>query len=519
MAGQEREAVISTEVELKLAARATDLPKIKRALLAMAPVRAQKRLVSTYYDTPEAALKERGLTLRVRNQDGHFIQTVKGGDFADGDLLSRDEWEDAVAENRPDPIATQSGPHLPEDAAGDLRPVFVTEVSRTTFAIEPAPGTAVEAAIDQGAIRTVDKDGVEPISEVELELKGGESSKLYDLAAQLLKVAPLRLEARSKSERGYHLVEHGNAPPPAVHAERVELDRNMTVVDALQSIGRNCLAQLLRNEPAVLSGQLEGVHQMRVAVRRLRSAISSLRELLPQQELDRTVEELRWLGGMLGPARNLDVFATELLPAARIRLPDQTGWDDLAAILDRLRLTAYDRLRDAIGSERYTTGMLRLLQRFATSDWSEQRGAHETEALSPPIGELVPRMLHRRRRKVRLRGARFGRLAPPERHKLRIAVKKLRYTIELFGNLFDNDELEDYVKRLKGLQGDLGYANDVRVAHEFITELFAQIEPRSAAAHAWIALLEAHDQKLASGERKVRRDLRKLNEARPFWHE
>ena len=200
---------------------------------------------------------------------------------------------------------------MPEDATGDLRPVFVTEVSRTTFAIEPAPGTAVEAAIDQGAIRTVDKDGVEPISEVELELKEGESSALYDLAAQLLKIAPLRLEARSKSERGYHLVEHGNAPPSAVHAEPVELDGNMTVMDALRSIGRNCLAQLLRNEPAVLSGQPEGVHQMRVAVRRLRSAISSFRELLPQQELDRTVEELRWLGGMLGPVRNLDVYANE----------------------------------------------------------------------------------------------------------------------------------------------------------------------------------------------------------------
>ncbi|MBV9686504.1 MAG: CYTH and CHAD domain-containing protein [Alphaproteobacteria bacterium] len=481
----------------------------------MAPVSAQKRLVSTYYDTPEATLKERGLTLRVRDQDGHFIQTVKSGDLAEGDLLSRGEWEDAVTENRPDPIASQSGPHLPEDATGELRPVFVTEVSRTTFAIEPAPGTAVEAAIDQGVIRAVDKNGLEPISEVELELKGGESSVLYDLAAQLLKVAPLRLEARSKSERGYHLVEHGNAPPSAVHAEPVELDRDMTVMDALQNIGRSCLAQLLRNEPAVLSGQPEGVHQMRVAVRRLRSAISSFRELLPGHEFERTVEELRWLGGMLGPVRNLDVFTTELLPQGRLRLPDQPGWDDLAATLDRLRNASYDQLRDAIESQRYTTGMLRLLQRFETPDSSGQQGLHA----GPPIGELVPRMLDRRRRKVRRRSAGFGHLAPPERHKLRIAVKKLRYTVELFGNLFDKTELQGYVKRLKGLQGDLGYANDVRVAHEFVTELFAQIEPRSADAHAWVALLEAHDQKLAGGERKMRRNLRKLNEARPFWHQ
>ena len=220
-----------------------------------------------------------------------------------------------------------------------------------------------------------------------------------------------------------------------------------------------------------------------------------------------------------GPVRNLDVFATELLPAARIRLPDQPGWDDLAATLERLRIAGYHQLREAIEAQRYTTGMLRLLRWFETSDWSEHRGLHETQVPSAPIGEVVAALLDRRRRKVRRRGAGFGHLAPPERHKLRIAVKKLRYTIELFGNLFDGEELEAFVKRLKRLQGDLGYANDVRVAHEFVIELFAEIEPRSAAAHEWIALLEAHDQTVASGERKVRRDLRKLDEARPFWHE
>ncbi len=108
---------------------------------------------------------------------------------------------------------------------------------------------------------------------------------------------------------------------------------------------------------------------------------------------------------------------------------------------------------------------------------------------------------------------------PRERHKLRIAVKKLRYTIELFGSLFDKDGLERFVGRLKRVQGDLGYANDVRVAHEFVTELFAQIEPRSPAAHAWVALLEAHDQMLANSERELRRHRRRLNDATPFWRD
>src|SRR5437588_113897 len=289
IAGHEREAAISTEVELKLAVRATDLPEMKRALMAMAPVSTQKRLISTYYDTPDAALKERGLTLRVRDQGGNFIQTVKAG--------------------------------------------------------------------------------VEPISEIELELKDGDATVLYDLAAQLLEVAPLRIEARSKSERGYQLVEHGVAVPQAVHADPVILDRDMTVDVALQNIGRSCLAQLLRNEPAVLSARPEGVHQMRVAVRRLRSAISSLKKLLPQEDVQWVTEELRWLGGALGPARNLDVFAAELVPPARTGLPDEPGWDDLAVALDRRRVAAYDQINQTILSQRYTASMLRLLRWFEGSGW------------------------------------------------------------------------------------------------------------------------------------------------------
>jgi inorganic triphosphatase YgiF len=487
--------------------------------MTMARVSTQERLISTYYDTPGSALKERGLTLRVRDQGGHFLQTVKEGDLASGDLLSRGEWEDAVPESRPDPEAVQSGSRLPEGAAADLRPFFVTEVSRTIFAVEPVPGTAIEAAVDEGEIRALAGDGSEPISEIELELKGGDATALYDLAVQLLEVAPLRIETRSKSERGYRLVERGDAAPPAVHAEPVILDPDMTVEAALQNIGRSCLAQLLRNEPAVLSAQPEGVHQMRVAVRRLRSAISALKKFLPQEEIRWITEELRWLGGTLGPTRNLDVFAAELVPAARVGLPDEPGWDDLAATLDRLRVAAYGQIREAILSQRYTISMLGLLRWFEASGWRRHSASDESYPITSPIGEIAPDVLDRRRRKVRQRGRGFGSLAPRERHKLRIAVKKLRYTVELFGGLFDNDELEQFVERLKRLQSDLGYANDVRVAHEFVTELLAQIDPRSLAAHAWLAVLEAHDQMLAGRERKLRRHRRRLNEAAPFWRD
>lgn len=485
----------------------------------MAPgsVGSHKRLISTYYDTQDLALKQRGLTLRVREQAGRFIQTVKAGDLAEANILSRGEWEDPVVDNRPDPGAPQSGSHLPEGVACDLSPLFVTDVTRTSVEIEPVAKTRIEAAIDEGEVRVAGGDAAESISELELELKSGDAAALYDLALRLRGVAPIRIETRSKSERGYRLAESAEAPPPVVHAEPVALDPAMTVEAALQKIGRSCLAQLLRNEAAALSGQPEGVHQMRVAVRRIRSAVASLKKMLPADDWHRVAEELGWLSGVLGPARNLDVFATELLEAARTGLPDEPGWDDLGATLDRLRRAAYDRVKKEILSARYTAAMLGLLRWFEAYGWRSHQASEPAAPITSPVGKIAPGILDRRRRRVRGRSKGFGRLTPRERHKLRIAVKQLRYAIELFGSLFDGHDLQTFVKRLKRLQDDLGYANDVRVAHDFLTELFAQIDPRSPAAHTWVLLLEWHDQRLAGGEPKLRKHLSRLNRATPSW--
>ena len=242
---------------------------------------SRRRLISTYYDTPDLALKRRGISLRVREQDSRFIQTVKMvGVGGVGDLLSRGEWEDELAENSPDPQASQSGGHLPEGIAENLRPLFATDVTRTLVAIEPAPATRIAAAIDEGQIRAAGRSGTEPISEIELELGSGDAAALYEVAMRLLEVAPIQIEPRSKSERGYRLGEGAVAAPPVVHAAPVVLDPMMSVEAALQEIGRACLAHLLHNEAAALEKQPEGVHQMRVAVRRMRSAISSFKKLL-----------------------------------------------------------------------------------------------------------------------------------------------------------------------------------------------------------------------------------------------
>ena len=495
------------------------MPELKRALSAMAPVSdsLRCRLISTYYDTPDLALKRRGLTLRVREQSGRFIQTVKAGDLGGGDILTRGEWEDELAANRPDPLAPRSGARLPDGIADDLRPLFATDVTRTSVAIEPTASTRIEAAIDEGEIRAAGSSEIEPISEIELELSSGDAAVLYEVALRLLEVAPIRIEPRSKSERGYRLGEGAAAAPPVVHAAPVVLDPMMSVEAALQEIGRACLAHLLHNEAATLEKQPEGVHQMRVAVRRMRSAISSFKKLLPAADRRWISGELGWLVDVLGSARNLDVFAIELLQPAREALSDEAGVADLAAALDEACCAAYDRVAQAIHSERHAAGMLRLSHWFEARAWLN--GPAEAAALlTAPIGDLAPRLLDRRWRNFRKRSKGFRRLTARQRHKLRIAAKKLRYTIELLGSLFDHDELHPFVTRLKRLQDELGYANDLHVAHDLLPELSDRAMARNVVASAGARVLEWHEKGLARGERKLRKRLRRLNRAGPFWH-
>jgi inorganic triphosphatase YgiF len=459
------------------------------------------------------ALKRRGMTLRIRERNGHFIQNVKAGEPSGSDLLARGEWEDAVDQNRPDPHAPHSGARLPDGVADRLRPLFVTDITRTTVEIEPESGTRIEAAIDEGGIRGIDTAGSEPVCEIELELKSGETVMLYEIASRLLDVAPLRIELRSKAERGYHLLEA--AAPPAVHAEPVLLDPASSVGAALQAIGRSCLLQVLRNEPAVLSGQAEGVHQMRIAVRRLRSALAGFKKMLLPEDLDWITGELKWLVGALSEARNLDAFGTDLLEPARDALGDEAGLDDLAGAVDRLRHGAYERIRTAVLSERYTVLMLRLLYWFEVRGWRSRPPLEADGIASSTIVEAAPRLLDRQRRKVRQRSRHFDRLNAQQRHQLRIAGKKLRYTVELFGSLFDQHELQKFNRRLKRLQDDLGHANDVSVARELLRRLSRNAQPGVASTGA--RLIEWHERALAKGELKLKERLQQLNEAAPFW--
>jgi triphosphatase len=506
---------IATETELKLAARTGDLPAVRRALEAMAEGNgvSRARLVSTYYDTPDHALQRRGSSLRVRRQGRCFVQTVKA-EGAVGEI-GRGEWEDAVSGERPDPQAVQTGPFLSAEIAGQLQPLFRTEVTRTTIPLAPAPATLIEAAIDRGRIHNGDSTPPARISEVELELKSGAPTALYDVALKLLHVAPLRLEPRSKAERGYRLSEHTTGPEKAVHAVPLDLRSGLGAETALQRIGRACLDHLLRNEDAALAGDPEGIHQMRVAVRRLRAMLSAFAPILPREQRRWASVKLRWFADILGETRNLDVFAADLLRPAREALAQHGEFDRLAAAVERRRRAAHKEVVRAISSTRYTETLLALLRWFDGRDW---RAADAAETLNQPIENIAPQLLERCRATAAKRSKGFAGQSPKKRHQLRIALKKLRYAAELFGSLYDPVETRRFIQRLKRLQDDLGDVNDLRVARGIVALLTPPGTRAPGIAQAGRRVLAWHKRRIDRNEHRLREHLDELISADRFWH-
>ena len=212
--------------------------------------------------------------------------------------------------------------HLDGIAAGDLVPVFETVVERTTRHLEhdtPDGVTAIDVAIDRGEIRA--GDAVLPIAEIELELKLGPAQALFDLALELVGQDAVRVETRSKAERGYALA--SDRTRCAVKAGRLEIDPKVTGDDALAGIIRHCIGHMIANEACVAAGiDPEGVHQMRVALRRLRSALVLFRPFVPAEQYDWLNAEVKWLADSLGEARDWDAYTAALLAPVRSSLPD-----------------------------------------------------------------------------------------------------------------------------------------------------------------------------------------------------
>ncbi len=457
------------EIELKLrinrrhAARLRQHPVILAASVGK-PV--TRKLTSSYFDTPQLTLLDSGINLRVRRMSGEWFQAVKGGGSAVSGLHQRKEWEDIVASGQPDFTKIQD-PVLQKKFADQslrdaLKPIFITEVRRTAWHLAFDNGDEVELALDIGhLIVNGEKD---PISEIELELKKGQAGRLFDLALQLQQDIPLELENISKSQRGY---EHYRPSVPKIAKSRLPaLDRNTGAHTAFRMIAWECLDHLQRNQPMVLHGDnVEGVHQMRVALRRLRSAIAVFHQIVSKERCIGILNELRWITEILGAARDLDVFITQTLPPMLTSLPHQPGLLHLNEKALASKAQAYAEARAAIHSQRYQRMILTL------GSWLENEHWRQDTSRDPGVINLANSVLEKRFKALRRHGQRLVQMHPEERHATRIAAKKLRYAAEFFAGIYPSNRTRRFIQSLVQLQDVLGALNDIDVTEHLLQRL------------------------------------------------
>lgn len=486
------------EVELKLALSPAAVAAARGHPLLQGDMPPQ-RLLSTYYDTPEWTLRRRGIALRVRQIDADRVQTVKRAGRAGGGLADRPEWEQPWC-------GAFDFSHLGDAAAAGvlracaarLEPVFVTDFMRQTHRFCES-GVAIRAMLDVGSVHCGASS--EPLCELELELDAGSYADLYALALRLSDALPLWPEARSKTERGYRLC--GAGIEPAAGAPRLSAAQ-----PAIAGFRELIVAEVANWQAGVrrVEGEAkEGVHQVRVALRRLRSLLRLFAPMLPDGFGSLWRGLLSAQARELSAARELDVLCDELLAPAKY---GDAAW--LAAPrqrLERERAAARAAARELLVAPRQGRVMLEFLAAVYLATEAVAPG-------SPGLGDFAAVSMARLRRRFRRRFDKLPTAAAEPWHALRIAAKQLRYGVDFLAPLWPRKEVANYRRRLARIQADLGSIQDLDIAVQRLRE-WSVADPQYLAAAE--RLVGHHAQCAAAWRRNALRQSRKLLAERSPW--
>ena len=483
-----------TETELKLQLAPKHIGRFKQSPALLSTVCTEAGIDNVYFDTVDRLLQRHQMALRMRQIGRRWLQTLKTEGKGSGAVSRRGEWETPArvvrAQGRLD-LARLSESPLPDLLArqkgnAELGPVFRTRVRRTQWIIERAY-TTIEVALDIGEISAKGGRAVlrEPICEVELELKHGDPAALVDLALELLDIdgkQPLALTpvARSKGERGYQLT--AQRPATAVKASAkafVEnVTRKATTEGALRDVVAHGLAVLTANIEMLLRyDDPEYVHQSRVALRRVRSAI----RLFDREHRDvpqSLAEELQWFARTLGEARDWDVLTDQTLPA----LAEGVAAQAIKSLLEKAnqrRRQARQKVRKAARSPRYAALVLR----------GERWCMTPAPAAAELLADAAAPALQNASKKLFKAGRFFAALTPKRRHEVRILAKRLRYALDLFSVALPKQTTARYIEALSELQDVLGQLNDASVAKTVLPQLSKSARLKKS-TQAWFAAIE-----------------------------
>lgn len=511
-----------SEIELKFVVdepAARQLRTRVRTLNLASGAAKTRMLRSVYLDTPEHRLKHAGIALRLRRDGRRWVQTVKTARQLNGGLSQAGEVESPAPGGR---VSLEGIPNLSVRAqvlqcvnGSVLEPVCETVIKRTAIELVSGNGTRAELAIDVGEILANGRS--EAFREAEIELLEGPPRGLFDIAQALLPDAGWHFSRLSKGARGYLLAAEGRIEPTLRprNAEAVSLDPAQTTEQAARDILRECFDQIATNI-AVVRGldDTEGPHQLRIGLRRLRSAFSIFASVLACPEMERLSSEARWLGQEVGRLRDIDVVLNDIILREAKAFPEEHGIAKLAERLAGQVTEVRHDLRKTLSEPRVRTFLLDFARFTETRGWLLPQDFDQTERLARPVVAFAGTAINRRWKKVVNRSRGLATLNAEARHDLRKELKKLRYVIEFLSPLFPTKRVDPFVKRLKGLQTIFGELNDAAT----VKAMFAGRELGDVASEravGWVtgASLARADYAWAGAKPLWR----KLDDTRPFW--
>ncbi|GAN80519.1 CYTH and CHAD domain-containing protein [Acidocella aminolytica] len=423
------------------------------AALALPRPRAL-RIQDRFFDTADFALARHGITLRVR----------KAGRTKNMTLCNGTEQLNATLTG-PQPDLTT----LPPDWQATLAPLLdsaaLEEKAGASFKQAKRRLDGAELSFETGHLLT----GAQKIPFSELEL-AAPAAILPDTALRLATHCTLLAQTETLGQRALRLA---GAPAPAVQKAAPGLNGTPCLDEAVDHIIRACLTQFRANIPVFFEGnEIGAVHQMRVSMRRLRSALGLFNRALPTPDFISLRDEAKRIANAMGDARNWDVFITMLQNGPAAAFPDEVGFAALEAQCASHRQAGYQQVH-ALLEDPATTRFLLTAEAFvARRGW---RGGLPTELLprlAEPAKSFGAECLERLQRKVRKHGKHLARLPAHDRHLVRIELKKLRYTAEFFGSLFEpRGRVRGFNRAAAALQEELGKLNDMATAERLAAKL------------------------------------------------
>jgi triphosphatase len=471
-----RRVLVSSETEIKFAVEKSRKPTV---VVGMSEgTRQPSAYETTYFDTDDFDLRRHRVELCVRNRDGQVFQRIKTRQD-NGNILGCQSHEIVLSDPEPNLGHARAllAPNLRDAISRSaLKPRFRTRFSRIShqFANDSC---ITRASFDQGCIEATGRS--ELISEVEFKLKGGRLDSYTQECLSFLAEVPAALLVESKAARGYRLA--AGELPHAVGAPHLAVPWDLPLPQAILRILRHGFQHFLDNYPAVtLAGEPEGIHQMRVAMRRLLSAIRMFGPVLRLEDTRGLFQALKTLFTQLGEVREADVFIGETLPSLAAAGLGTTLESVLRREIAAFRAAAYQRALDELTSANFARLVVQL------NDWIESRNWLKADR---PIDALlveraaedfaVPRIraLHAKLLKQGAK-ARCGTL--DDWHRTRIAAKKLRHAGEpLFQALAPKIDTERLSKQLSRLQTSLGRLNDLQTITPFLARVRPYVQGRS----------------------------------------